>query len=182
MKKNKGSQAFTLVEVLVAALITGILSTIIAGVFLSAKNGYIANDSALEVHADARQAMDWMVRDIKWANQAIGSVNIGGTVYSTGLNELVLNIPSVDGSGDIRAGFFDTVVYTLNGTDLMRIVDPDPVSARVARNDTVANNVNNLRFTLNPDNIQVAINTQKTVLNGRVLNDAVVTAVSFRNE
>lgn len=186
MRKSKKISGFTLVEVLVAVAITSIFAGVITGVFISARNAFISNSAALEVHGANRLAMDWIVRDIKWANQTVPSVTISGTTYTTGINRLVLSVPGIDASGDIIEGVFDAVVYALNGTDLIRVVSPNAVSGsgsnRLASNYTIANNVNMLQFALNADNIGITVNTRRTVLNSRVLSDTLTTAVSFRNE
>jgi len=180
--RKKSTSGMTLVEVLIASVIALMIGGVVVAAFLSGQRSFVSGTTLMEVHGDARVAMDWLSRDIKWAHQVVmGSVTIGADTYTTGASELVLSIPSVDASGDIIDGLFDTVVYTLNATDLMRIVAPDPGSSRTQLSDTIANNVTNLRFTTAADNIAVSLTAQKTVLGGRTLSETLSTSVALRN-
>jgi len=181
MNLKKWTSAFTLVELLVAMGVATMIGSVIIAAFITGQRSFISGTNFLEIHGDVRVAMDWMVRDIKWASQTLTSVTISTSTYFTGANELVLSVPSIDGSNDIITATFDTVVYTVTGTDLVRIVEPDVTSSRPADNKIIANNVNNIQFAVAADNIGIVLNVRKTVLGGRVLDETLATNVSLRN-
>ena len=172
--KNKKSSGFTLIEVLIASAIAAVIGAVIVVAFISGQNSFVMGTNLLEIHVDARVAMEWIVRDVQWANDGV-------ITYIGGANVLVLSIPSIDAANDIKDMYFDSVVYTLNGTNLMRLVEPDAVSSRIPASDTIANNITNLQFTALAKNVAVSLTAQKTVLGGRVISETLNDSIKMRN-
>ncbi len=178
--KKKGLSGITLVELLIASLVATVIGAAIVIVFISGQNSFVVGTNLLEIHADARLAMEWIARDVQWTNQILANINIGGTTYTSGASEVVLSVPSVN-AGDIVTGSFDSIVYTLNGTNLMRLVVPDAASSRLRSSDIIANNINNLQFGAGVDSIAVSLTAQKTVLGARVLSETLNLLIKMRN-
>ena len=61
------TKGFTLLEVVIAIAITGIVLGAIYGVFASANKSYFTQDSVADTQQRARIALDFMVRDIRLA-------------------------------------------------------------------------------------------------------------------
>ena len=80
---NLNNDAFTLVELLIAMAITGIVMGSIYGIFASSNRSYNTQDKVAEVQQSVRVGIDFMVRDIRMA----------------GLDPLGSAIDPVDGQG-----------------------------------------------------------------------------------
>lgn len=67
MSKSNNSDGFTLIELVVAMFIAGIVSIAIFTVFKSQQRSYLVQDQVVEMQQNVRSAMDIMVRDIRMA-------------------------------------------------------------------------------------------------------------------
>jgi prepilin-type N-terminal cleavage/methylation domain-containing protein len=175
-KMGNPKRGFTLMEVLVAVSIAVFTLAVIISLYLASQQSFTMGTTFLEVHGGARVAMDWMVKDIRWATQA----------STPAIDELSLEIPSIDGSGDIIDidNTFDYITYQLNATDptrLERTVNADALSSRVDETRIIANNVSSITFNSSGSNIAIALTTSRTVLGGRTLQETLNSTVELRN-
>ncbi len=77
VKSNK--KGFTLVELLIAMAITGIVAGAIFTAFQSQQKSYLIQDQVTEMQQNLRAAMDIMVRDIRMAGYSQGTPGFGIT-------------------------------------------------------------------------------------------------------
>ena len=77
VKSNK--KGFTLVELLIAMAITGIVAGAIFTAFQSQQKSYLIQDQVTEMQQNLRAAMDIMVRDIRMAGYSQGAPGFGIT-------------------------------------------------------------------------------------------------------
>ncbi|MFN2436217.1 MAG: prepilin-type N-terminal cleavage/methylation domain-containing protein [Desulfotignum sp.] len=66
-RRKKASDGFTLIEILVALLITSILVTAIYRFFIGQHHAYTVQDQVIEMEQNARAAMDMIRRDLRMA-------------------------------------------------------------------------------------------------------------------
>lgn len=126
------TKGLTLIEVLVAmgiATVAGVLLVVImvqsAGLFTDqsskVQQGLNINDALLQVRSS-----------IKQANAVASEYTDGGSTYTTGGNQLVLKVSSIDSSGNIINNTFDYFIV-LKDQNLLRFkIFPDPASFRQA--------------------------------------------------
>ena len=193
IQDNKG---FTLIELLIVGLIGLVLAAVIVAADIASHRNFVTGMAALDIHDDARLAMDYIVRDLRWTHEIeSSSVTIGSDTYATGDSELVLNIPSIDGSGNIIIGNFDNVVYFVdpgNSEVLWRRIKVN-AGNRIAEFHVVANNLSSITFSSggttlsgisNLEDISlltVQIQTSKTVLGTRTVTEDIETQTWLRN-
>lgn len=105
-KRRRLSRAggFTLVEVLIAMAVGGIVMGAVMTAFLSQHRSYLAQDDVVEMQQNARMAMDMLVRDIRSA--AYDPNNLGMDITTAGANNLVF-------TRDDNTGVLETIRYTL---------------------------------------------------------------------
>lgn len=98
------SGGFTLVELMIALAVGGIVMAAVMTSFLSQQRSYIAQDDTVEMQQNVRVAMDLLTRDIR----TIGydPVNLGAGITTAGINNLVFTRD--DGTGKL-----ETIRYTL---------------------------------------------------------------------
>ncbi len=188
----------TLLELVVAVSLAMLLTGVAMSLYLVSQQGVAVGNASSEIHGNARLAMDWITRDIRWGRQLISSRMIGTETYNTGDSELILQIPAINGSGNIIDidNSFDYVVYHLDDSDptvLERIVDANAASSRSDETHVVSRNVNSFSLSSGgiglssvPDvtalsEVAVQVNTRKVVSGNRTANETLDSIVELRN-
>jgi type IV pilus assembly protein PilW len=151
--KNK-SNGFTLVEVLIAMLIGGVVLAAVMVSFQSQHNVYLAQDEVVVMQQNARVALDMLVRDIRSVGHDPNNLGAGITV--AGANNLVF---TRDDGADPAA--LETISYSLY--DAFANSDPpgnDGLEDDLARNtgggrQAVAENIRELEFRYLDENGEV---------------------------
>lgn len=162
-------RGFTLVEVLVSALILGLLISGIYGVLNVGNMTYLTDMGLLDLQQQTRQVMDGMTREIRQSGRS--------TPYSMTINtdgSLTFSIPSIS-----------NITYSLNNSHQI-------IRQQGGTNKVLANDVNSLIFcwwngtsccTTNCGSLQVlqiSINAAKTVMR-RPLTFSLTEQVRLRN-
>lgn len=162
MKKNGG---FTLVELVVALAIIGIVIFIATDTYLggivSSKNEYLKS----RLTSEARIISEGIMDNVKLA----ASVEESSGTYTTGSSTLILAVPAIDSSNNFiysgNQGLLDHIVYTLEEKNLHKIIYSTNSDSRLfSQHNTdkiIAENVKSLIFTLDVP----APNTQNIDLN-----------------
>jgi type IV pilus assembly protein PilW len=139
VKSNK--KGFTLVELLIAMAISGIVAGAIFTAFQSQQKSYLIQDQVAEMQQNIRAAMDIMVREIRMAGY-----DPAGSSEATilGANSTNINI-TMDIDGDGNCSSTETITYSLydaygdSDSDIGRKTD-------AGNNQPVAENIDNLEF------------------------------------
>lgn len=149
----RGFKAFTLVEVLVSIAILGFLIAGIFGVLNIGTMTYNTNLGRLDLQQNARQAMYWMVRELREASA--GEVNIEPRVDSLGnYDRITFNTPN---ESSIR--------YYRDGED----IDGNNIGTQIIREypagtyRILANDIHSLSFSLSGDVVESQLTAKKTV-------------------
>lgn len=127
-------QGFSLIELKISMLIVMIIIIATISLFIGSWRSSIIGNTYLDVYSNSRVAVEYMSRDIRWAVQVLSSY--GG--YTTSNSCLVLMVPSIDASGNIKPSYYDYIIYQLQGSDLRRILQADAQSSRVSENRIIA--------------------------------------------
>lgn len=149
-KIQKGPKGLTLIELLIVVAISAVILIALLSLYMTGQKYFFNQNMRADTIEDSRMPMAWISRDAREANQVLdGPITAyNGSPYSTGETTLVLEVPSLDGTGAIIPGTTDYIIYTFspNGRRLQRIVDGDAASSRDDRTRVMADNVN--AFTL----------------------------------
>ena len=155
-------RGFTLVEVMVALAISGIVLASIYSAFQSQQNSYVAQEQVSEMQQNVRIGLDMLSKDIRLAGYnpsgaaGIGFVfagNFNGTAVTTNATQIAFTA-DLDGLGSIDAVALDLdgngidmadmeqIAYRLNGTNLQRYSSVTGIITW----QTIAENVENIEF------------------------------------
>ncbi len=104
-KKSK-ERGFTLVELMVAMAVGGIVMAAVMTSFLSQHRSYLAQDNVVEMQQNARVSMDMLTRDIRSAG--FDPNNLGAGITIAAPNNLVFTRED-----DLPANGTETVAYSL---------------------------------------------------------------------
>jgi len=122
-RANRDDSGFTLVEMLVAVVLMGIMGTVFMSVILGAKDSATATKSSQDLNEEARLGLNRMARELRQATKLSSVLNPDGPSYTTS------NITAVTFSADF------------NGDGCINGVMPTP--APTPTPTCVANDANN---------------------------------------
>lgn len=151
MRRGRG---LTLIEVLVAMGIATVVGVLLVVIIVNSAGLFTQQSSKVETGLNINDTLSQVRGSIKQASAVTASYTSGSTTYTTGVNQLVLKVSSVDSSGNIIANNHDYFVFFLDQSSLHFKVFPDPSSARKASDQIFSTAVDNLVFkyfnSLNP--------------------------------
>lgn len=81
-----------------------------------------------------------------------------GVTYTSSSNVLVLEIPSVDSSGNVIANTYDYAAFYVVGTNAYRILEANAMSSRISGTKQLSSTVSSLTFSYNNTDF-TAVNT-----------------------
>ena len=145
--RNRG---FTLVELMIAMALGGILMAAVMTTFMSQHTSYLAQDEVVEMQQNAKVALDMLTRDIRSAGY--NPQNIAGgagiTAAGNGTEFLPLTFTRDDGTGVL-----ETISYSQFDAYAAAAIPGDGVVDDLARNmndgsgrQVVAENISRLEF------------------------------------
>ena len=155
-------------------------TTIAIGIFilmaLAMYDLWISNDflvrsqiATIDVVGSASALMTDVQNYVLQADAVATSHTFSGTSYTSTTTTLVLELPSVDGSGNIIVGQHDYAVFYASGTTAFRRVDTGTGSARSTTTHQLSETITALTFSYNASpitqstNVSVDVQTQESV-------------------
>jgi len=195
-QRKRMSAGFTLIEVMFAGIIGLVIMGMIAVLYVKVNHSMLMGVTLAEINSSARLTMDRIVRDVRWGTQLVANRPIDGINYTTGDDELIIEIPSIDVNGKFISNTYDYVVYALDTSDstqLRKIVDPHTDSSRKILNQIIASNLNS--FLLSSEgtalsianlgsvtSVEVSVNVNKTPLLNKTVSETIASNVELRNK
>jgi type II secretory pathway pseudopilin PulG len=157
MKKNKRhNRCFSLAETVIATAILIFVLVALLALFNNFFKTYSSQKTKIDIGNSAREAVKELKNAALQANQIAASHNFSGTTYSSDQYTLVLEIPSIDGSGNIVSGKYDYAVFYLTGTNLYRRIQADAASSRPSALNKISDVVSTITFTYNNADLALA--------------------------
>ena len=142
----KRQSAFTLIETVIVIALS--VSVVVALTFLlytfnrASSYGKISSQSYASASA--------LLRDIESltlpANAVLETHAFSGGTHTSTATSLVLELPSIDNSGNVIAGAHDYVAFYAVGTNAYRLLEKDAASARVAGTILLSSTLDTLSF------------------------------------
>src|SRR5579872_5427522 len=147
MKKDHSS-GFTLIELIIAISITVVAGSLLIVILGQNNNIFLQQESTINEGMSANNASLVISDAIKQA-AAIAASSPTNPVYTTNINTIVLQLPSIDGSGNIISNSFDYIVIAPDNSKpaiLRYQVFPTSPSVRASANRVLLTNLASLRF------------------------------------
>jgi len=142
MRPIHWKKGFTLTELQIASIILVIMLAAALSLYVYYWHTVAMGNNVLDVYSNSRMAMEWMAKDIRAAAQVVSSRGS----YTTSDNCIVLQVSSINASGDIIGSHYDYIIYRLQNGNLFRVIDPDALSSRRSENRAVAHYCTSLVF------------------------------------
>jgi prepilin-type N-terminal cleavage/methylation domain-containing protein len=154
--KDNNEKGFTLVELMIAMVISAIVMTSVYSVYSAQQRSYIVQEGVAAMHQNLRAAMYFMEREIRMAgcdpkgsaNAAIEGAETSRIRISMDFRGQALGSPP---DGHVLVAQHERIEYFLDGSNLVRDLNPiDDYDAKTPeeKNDMViAENIQSLKFT-----------------------------------
>jgi prepilin-type N-terminal cleavage/methylation domain-containing protein len=147
---------FTLIETVIVITIFTIILFTLAGLYISYYQAYNVQQAIIGVASSASTTANELQNAALQADQIIASHTFSSTVYNTDQDTLVLEMPSIDSSGNIISGKYDYVVFYVTGTDLYKLAETDSYSSRQSGLKKLSDTISTITFVYNNINLSQA--------------------------
>ena len=183
------NRGITLIETMIGLAISALLVVILSYCLIIVLRLNEAQKTVSALTSSTDRGIYRISSSIQQSSQILSSAVISGTTHTTSSSALVLKIPTVNSSGQIISGSYDTVVYRRNPSDLselQEITDAEAGSARFDGTHLIARFVTNLLFRYNNSNYSLASTATVflktgTTVRGVLKESANQTTVRLRN-
>jgi hypothetical protein len=155
-KKRSIISGFSAIEAIFASAILIFVLGVFVALYANFSKFYNRQQTEITIGNSARQAVKELQSAALQANQIITSHSFSGTTYATGEHTLVLEIPSIDSSGNIVIGKHDYAAFYLTGSNFFKLVQADAASNRSSGQNQISDAVSTLTFTYNNANLALA--------------------------
>lgn len=140
-------RGFTLVETFIVIAISVVALVALSNLFIIFNTTYGYQQAFITGAGSASSAMNAFEMAILPADQVLASHSVNGTTYFSGATTLVLELPSIDSSGNIIAGVQDYIVFYASSTNLYRLSQAGVGSTRPSGLKLLSKTLSSLSFT-----------------------------------
>ena len=139
-------KGLTLIEVLVAMGIAMVVGVLLVVIMVNSAGLFTNQSSKVQQGLNINDALSQVRSSLKQASAVATQYSSGGSTYTTGTNQLVLKVSSIDSSGNIISNTFDYFVF-LKDQNLLRFkIFPDPGSSRQTKDQIFSTSLDDLIF------------------------------------
>ena len=157
MKKNKfNNQCFSLAEAVVSVAVVIYILVAFLVIYKNYDKFYNRQQTEIAIGNSGREAVKELQNAALQSDKILASQTISGTLYTTGTHTVVLEIPSINGSGNIVSGKNDYAVFYLTGKSFYRRLQANAASSRHSGLTTISDSVSALTFTYDNANLAQA--------------------------
>ena len=188
MKKNKlDNRCFSLAEAIISVAVVMYILVAFLVIYSNFDKFFNRQQAEIGMGNSAREAAKELQDDALQADKIMSSQTISGTAYTTGAHTVVLEIPSVDGSGNAISGKYDYAVFYLTGKNLYRRMQADAVSSRRSELNKISNAVSVLTFTYDNSDLAQAAKIDmdlqmQTILGKQIISYHLYQEIYLRNK
>jgi hypothetical protein len=108
-KVKSAPRGVTLLELAVSVAVGSVIFFILGAIFLAQGQYFAIEDAIAETQVQAFQAADAVGLYTSSARRVVASRTVNGTAYASGDALVILELPSIDASGNVLANVYDYV-------------------------------------------------------------------------
>ncbi len=182
----------TLVEILVGIAVFGLITVLIAAIYLSHYKIYSNQNSQIDAASQSKVGIDEIVNQIRQSASVANSCTPCGS-DTTSSSVLILQLWPLDSNGDPKdpsSGNYDYIVYKKNPIDITQMIRkilPNASSTRKGGNQIISSNISSLTFTYNnadptqATKVTIVLTTSQAAL-GKTQTSTQTKVVDLRNK
>ncbi len=150
-------RGFTLLESVIVIGISALALIALSNLFFIFNSIYGYQQVFMATSGSASKTLNALEAAVFPAEHVLASRSFSGTTYTSSTTVLVLELPSIDSSGNIISGVKDYVAFYTDSAKFYRLVEAGSGSTRVSGLTLLSTTLNALSFTYdNADFAQVA--------------------------
>ena len=146
-KKSPNNQGFSFIEAIFASAILIFVLALLVLLYLNFSKSYNRQQTEIKMGDSARELVKELQNNALQADKIMASRSFSGTTYSTDQHKVVMELPSIDSSGNVVSGKHDYVVFYLTGKNLYRLVQADAASSRPSGPNQISDAVSSITLT-----------------------------------
>lgn len=174
------NSGFTLIETIIVVALFAIMIVAIFGLFDYHAKIYKYQEALVRVSGSARSALNAIQFYTLQAHAVLASQTVNGTAYtSNGSSTMILQLPALNGSGNIISNTWDYVVFHVNGANLIETIQADPASSRNSGDVLLSDSLQSIVFTYDNNSFPLV---GKVTLSLQTTQQLVSGTVSFQTE
>jgi len=150
------TRGMTLIEVLIATAISGVLLAALANLFGTFNALYAYQNAFRDTAGASGTVLHGTEAAVLPANRILSTHDFAGTSYGSDAGTLVLELPSVDMGGAIVPGQYDYVAFYRSGTSAYRIVAASAGSTRHSGTTKLGDTIVSLGFSYDDPDVTKA--------------------------
>lgn len=188
MKANftHAMRGMTLIEAIIAIALFVAVMTILGAFFVHFGALYRFQSAARDTASSASDAVTAIRAATLQADRVVATRVFSGTSRSSGAATLVLELPSVNATGNVIAGAHDYEAFYATSTMLYRAIDADPSGSRLSGVVILSHTLASLVFSYNAVDLSTATTVSATVathasVDGRTIGSSQTTTARLRN-
>lgn len=143
MREERG---ITLFEALITLGIATVVGVLLLVIMVNTGGLFFKQSGRLEQGLSVNDALNNVQESIRVSSGIVASFTSSSSTYTSGSDQLVLKIPSIDSSGNVITNTFDHFVFFLDQKKLRFKVFPDAASARSPKDQIFSTNTETLVF------------------------------------
>lgn len=144
--QNVDKRGLTLIEILIAMGIAVVAGVLLLVIIVNSSSMSTRQSAKVQTGLNINDALAQVRSSIKDASSIANQYTGGGVTYTTGNDQLVLKVSSIDSSGKIIDNTFDYFVFFKDQSYLRFKSFPDTLSFRQAANRIFATSLDSLNF------------------------------------
>ncbi|MCX6766717.1 MAG: hypothetical protein NT170_02970 [Candidatus Moranbacteria bacterium] len=157
MKKNRfDNRCFSLAEAVISVAVVIFILVAFLVIYSNYNKFFNLQQNEIALGNSGREAVKELQNAALQADKILASQTVSGTTYTTGAHTVVLEIPSIDGSGNIVSGKDDYAVFYLTGKSFYRRIQADAASSRHSGSNKISDSVSALTLTYDNANLAQA--------------------------
>lgn len=178
---------FTLIETVITLGIFTIMMLALYSFFISSNSTFTFQNAYIQTHASAGEVTTAITTAALPGSNVLASHVFGTMTLFSGSGTLVLEVPSIDSSGNIVTGKFDYYGFYTTGSSVYQILEPDVNSARPAGTKLLTTDLNALIFTYDNTDftlvryVNADVKTQSTI-KGQQITSHLQQTIYLRNK
>jgi len=175
----------TLIELLIAIIILGIIMTVFSSIYLIGVNSFRNEFVQSQLLSNSQVIVDRINQDVKFAQGIDETFNS----YTTSNTLLIIQSPAIDTEHIFIPNGIDRIIYYQDGEELHRVIYANPNSSRYPQNgidQILTKNLKTLSFGFfpdqaNPNKVSTTLTLSKGV--GKLYRSVTITAkAKMRNK
>ncbi|MFZ2500829.1 MAG: hypothetical protein WAW90_02455 [Minisyncoccia bacterium] len=171
----KNSAGFTLVETVIVVGMSACMMIAISALVLNFNKTLLYGNTSNQSFGSASALMREIESLTLPANAILQTHTFGGATYISTSTSLVLEIPSIDSSGNVIANTYDyAAFYVVGTTSAYRLLQPNALSTRASSTKLLSSTLNSMTFSFShTDFTQVSSTTVDIQTRAQVKQDII---------